>query len=230
MVRYERIEDSGILNAIFNIACKQDIYSYDTINCFAEIRDFSSSLYEHSLSVTFLSVLIGRRIGKINEELRELFIAALLHDYGKIFIPLNILDKTETLTKEERIIVELHSIVGPFYLQKRTMLNENIINAILDHYEKLDGSGYGLHKTDSDISLNGKIIAITDVYDAMVTDRVYRKGLPKEYAIQYLQDKAGTYFEKSLTHLFVSLIRDLELERMERIFKDKFIRLEYQAV
>ncbi len=230
MVSYERLEDRGILNAVFNIIGKQDIYSQDTRNCFAEIKDFSSSLYEHSLSVAFLSVLIGMGIGKVNEELRELYIAALLHDYGKIFIPPNILDKTGTLTKDERKIVELHSIIGPFYLQKLTMLNDNIINAILDHHEKLDGSGYGLHKKDSDISINGKIIAISDVYDAMITDRVYRKGLPRECAVKYLQDKAGIYFEKSLIDLFISLIDDLEVERMERIFKDKFISLDYQAV
>ncbi len=149
-----------VINIILDAIRKPILLNSEIQKCFDRIRSYSYELYIHSANVALLSGILGIYDYGVCQEMIELSTAALLHDYGKIFISKCILEKADALTEDERKTIELHSIAGYFYLKQETNLNERILNAILDHHEKLDGSGYGLRKKGSSISDFAKIIAI----------------------------------------------------------------------
>lgn len=173
-----------------------------------KLMKYSKETYYHSLHVATISLLIGKNIGIL--DCHELYLAALFHDYGKLFISKNILDKPDKLTNVERKIIESHPALGYEYLRRNMNLSEIVLNAILDHHEKFDGSGYGFNKKDKDISIFAKIIAIADVYDAMVTDRIYRKKIDKKIVKEYIRNNSGKQFNKELVKCFIETIEVYE--------------------
>lgn len=223
-------QNNGLLNEILITVNQPTEYSKDVAVCFQKVICFSRGLQEHSLNVAFLSMLLGMRFLESNKELQELYIASLLHDYGKMYISRSILDKADQLTTEEKKTMDLHSIVGAFYLSHQTNFNEKILTAVQDHHEKLDGSGYGLHKKNKNISGYAKIITIADVYDAMVSDRAYRKGLLREEAVNYLCSNTNRYFVQSYVEQFVSVTDNLDLSYFERKFRDNLMILQPQFI
>lgn len=197
---------SHVLSYIFNsIINNKDVSKYIT-----DIKNYDKKLYNHSINVTLLSILIGNSIYDDRRELSELAIAALLHDYGKIFISKSILNKPENLTYRERKIIEQHSILGYIKLKQNSVFNDNILDGILDHHERINGSGYNIGKRENDISPYGKIIMIADVYDAMVTDRVYRKHIDSGIVKDYIKSKAGVYFDLYCTDIFLKCINSYD--------------------
>lgn len=198
------------LNNTLDIIIDHVIHDYDVISSFSEILDFSKELYDHCVNVAFLSLIIGHtQYDKLND-IRDLFISALLHDYGKIFMPKCILNKPGKLDKKERQIIELHAAVGYYYLKNRTNISEKILIGISEHHEKIDGSGYGLQKKASEISLFGKIIAIADVYDAMISKRVYKEKRTPNYVFNYLI--SCKQFDEGLLNAFINIINEIRNE------------------
>lgn len=219
-MKYKKSGENNVLVLASEVFNRNILGDQDTYQCFLNIKDFSKELYHHSLNVSLLSFLLGME--RLDDTmLEEVFVAALLHDYGKLFISKSILDKNGLLTEEERQTVELHSIVGYFYLQQQTNLSENVLFGVLDHHEKVDGTGYGLCKKNDSINDIAKIIAIADVYDAMVSDRVYRKRIEKEKVCKYLMKNAGKKFDYELTRAFIEIASEVDLELLEK----KFLRV-----
>lgn len=209
---YKREDEVRVISCINSVFHEASIYRDDFILCFSDIRNFSNELYLHSIKVALMSLIMGVRHYQRSHHLKELFLAAMLHDYGKIYISRCILEKRGPLTEDERKTIELHSIAGYFYLKKRTRFNDRILDAVLDHHEKVDGSGYGLCKTTPDICEYAKYIAIADVYDAMISERVYRGPLEKETAANYLIDNAGKHFDEKLVKEFITLVNEKEVD------------------
>lgn len=206
----------GMLEKISETA----LNNHDVLRCCISMKNYNENLYDHSCNVAFLSLLLGESYYKNLDEILELFIAALLHDYGKMYIARSILDKPGPLTTDERKTIEMHSVMGYLHLKAQTNFSNNILNGILDHHEKADGSGYSKGKISSDISNYAKIITLADVYDAMISDRVYRGRIQRDSVHEYIIKNAGTSFDKELAKMFLNQVNEISnLAAAEMKFK-----------
>lgn len=148
----------------------------------------------HSQSVSEYSVLIARELGLDEIAINDIRIGSLFHDIGKIGIPDAILLKNGRLTDEEMALIRLHPRTGVNILSQVKLL-EPMTPAILEHHERLDGSGYPAKLKGAQISWMGRIVAVADVYDAMTTNRPYRAGLSTAEVLNYLHDNVGILFD-----------------------------------
>jgi len=131
-------------------------------------------------------------------------VAALLHDVGKIGVPDAILKKNGPLTAEERAIINRHPEYSWSILRLFTGLQEASLYA-LHHHENIDGTGYPAGLKGHDIPLVSRIVAVIDAYDAMVSNRCYRKGLPHGEAIRRLVQSSGTQFDPEVVQIFIPI-------------------------
>ena len=159
----------------------------------------------HSARVASLSRLMGERLGLGYEELKELEMACLFHDVGKIRTPDHILHKNGRLEGDEYLIMMKHPEDGAEILRLVESLHR-YIPAVLHHHEWYDGSGYPAGLKGEEIPLFASIIAITDAYDAMTTSRPYRETRTKDEAIAELKDFSGTQFVPHLIDIFVEVL------------------------
>ncbi len=148
----------------------------------------------HSERVSDYSVLIGQELGLDDSFLNDLRIGSLFHDIGKIGIPDGILLKNGKLNNSEFEFIKQHPQMGVNILNQVKLL-ELATPAILEHHERLDGSGYPAGLTDKQISWMGRIVAVADVYDAMTSDRPYRPGIENQDVLSYLHEKVGILFD-----------------------------------
>jgi len=161
---------------------------------------------QHSTRVAALSLLLAEEMGLGIEELRELEVAALVHDLGKIRIPDHILKKSGPLDDDELQRVKRHPRDGAEILGHSQALRR-FIPSVLHHHECYDGRGYPDGLRGEAIPLFAAIIAVADTYDAMTTSRPYRAGLPAEVAIEEIIRCRGTQFNPRLTDYFVTALR-----------------------
>lgn len=136
----------------------------------------SDTIYRHGVNVTALSTMLGRWIGLSGSELNLLIYAAVLHDFGKIKIDKDILDKPDNLTPKEFKEIKSHPTIGYKYIKEIPFLDKSVSYGVLMHHERMDGSGYPLGLKEENIHKFAKIIAIADVFDAVNSDRVYKKS------------------------------------------------------
>jgi putative nucleotidyltransferase with HDIG domain len=161
---------------------------------------------QHSTRVAALSLLIAEELGLGAEEKRDLEVAALVHDLGKIRIPDHILKKAGALDDDEFQRVRRHPIDGADILDYSQSLRR-FIPAVLYHHEWYNGQGYPTGLRGEEIPLFAAIIALADSYDAMTSSRPYRAGLPAEYAIGEILRCRGTQFDPHLADCFVAALR-----------------------
>ena len=149
----------------------------------------------HSQRVSDYSVMIACELGLDETSVNDLRIGSLFHDIGKIGIPDAILSKNGKLTDHEKEFIKLHPRTGVNILSQVKLL-EPMTPAILEHHERLDGSGYPSKLIDKQISWMGRIVAVADVYDAMTSNRPYRMGLCSQDVLAYLDENAGKLFDR----------------------------------
>ncbi len=169
----------------------------------ADIKMYDDYTYHHSLSVAIMSIAIGIELGLTNQMLNELGLAGLLHDIGKVAIPIEIINKPGRLTSEEFDIVKMHPVHAAMHLKERHLVNENIFRGIVGHHEKLDGSGYPNHLSGTDIHPYARILAVADVYDALTSNRPYRTPSPPNEAIEFIMGGTGSHFDERVVHAFL---------------------------
>lgn len=158
-----------------------------------QIEEDDDYTFQHSLDVCMLSTMIGKWLGYTPVELKQLSLAGLFHDIGKVKIPDNIIYKPGKLTEIEFDLVKKHTIFGYNLLNETLGISKNVAAGALQHHEREDGSGYPLGLSSKKIHEFAKIIAVCDIYDAMTTERVYRgKQSPFLVAEQIFQDSFGT--------------------------------------
>jgi putative nucleotidyltransferase with HDIG domain len=143
----------------------------------------------HSARVGHLAVQIGQRLGLPDSQLQHLEIGGYLHDIGKIGVRDNILLKSSRLTPEERDLMERHPRVGLEILQS-VELPPEVISFVGGHHEKLDGTGYPGRKRGAEVTIVARIAAVSDIYDALTTDRPYRAGLTAQQALEIIDREA----------------------------------------
>lgn len=169
-----------------------------------DLKVFDNYTYAHSVNVAVLSIVLGLAAGMNRDALNRLGMAALMHDIGKVFTPIDLLNKPGRLSEEEFSELKRHSERGFEYV--KTHYSEFPVTAyvaILEHHERYDGTGYPLGKAGTKITTFGSIIAIADVYDALTSDRPYRKALPPSEAIEYFMASGGSHFHPDLLALFI---------------------------
>ena len=178
----------------------------DTIKGWAqtlELRDLET--HGHSERVVKFATAIGKEMNFPQDELRHLRWGALLHDIGKLGIPDRILGKQGNLDKEEREEINRHPIYG-YDLLKSIEYLQPILDIPHYHHEKWDGSGYPSGLRGEEIPLAARIFAVVDVWDAMTSDRPYRKALPENEAIRYITEQSGKHFDPIIVQSFLNLI------------------------
>ena len=170
------------------------------------LRMNSDYTYKHSVSVAVLSVLTGIGIGLKKAMLKELAAAALLHDIGKINIPIEILDKPGPLTEEEYEKIKQHSELGYEKLKGNINISSKTKMGVYMHHENINGSGYPMGLKDDQIYMFAKIIHIADVYDAITNERAYKKAQPPQEAIEFLMSNSGSMFQPEYVKAFITYI------------------------
>ncbi len=161
----------------------------------------------HSDRVAQGAVAIAKRLGWEEDKITNLKYVALLHDIGKIGVPDAVLNKPGRLDAEEMDIIRKHTSNGSGILSEiRTI--PNLQNGALYHHERYDGTGYPMGLSGENIPLEARIIAIADSYDAMTSDRAYRKRLSDETVLSELHRGRGTQFDPELLDLFVTMLED----------------------
>jgi len=192
-----------------------------------ETRD--SETHGHSERVVTFSLRLGIEIGLDKDALRNLELGALLHDIGKIGVPDAILRKPAALTPEEWDKMKLHPQHGQKILRNIPFL-EGATQLVAQHHEKWDGSGYPCCLRGEGIDIGARIFAVVDAFDAMISDRVYRRGRSYQDALEELERFAGTQFDPLLVAAFKVIPKeDWEILR-ERSLADKQEVYSFQAV
>lgn len=166
------------------------------------------TIVKHSIDVVNLSYLMGKKMSLTEEGMGNLLLGAAFHDIGKQFVPVEILNKPGKLTDEEFAIIKTHSQLGYDFMKKTSSLPKQALEIILDHHEKANGTGYPNGKKSSEISVMSKIVAICDVYNSLVSERVYKKAMSSEQALGIIEKSRGTHFDSSIVEIFKSLQMD----------------------
>ncbi|SFH73031.1 HD domain-containing protein [Tindallia magadiensis] len=167
----------------------------------ASMRSAYEYLYQHSVGVMIKSMLLGTSLGLSKMQLESLGRAAIFHDIGMLFIPLDIMKKPK-LTEEEYQTIKSHPIKGYRFLKDNASLDVEILQAILEHHERWDGNGYPNQKKGSSIHENGQIIRLADTFDSMLNDRPYRKAYSVSEVHEFIMSQSGTHFNPKLVEEF----------------------------
>lgn len=194
------IENSKLYSSL------QDTF-FQTVKALSEtIEKRDSYTGGHVQRVMEYSIVIGKSMGLSKEELDKLKLAALMHDIGKIGIEDNILRKSYLLSDEEYWVMKKHTVYGAEIIQNIKELR-GIIPGVRGHHERFDGRGYPDGLEGEDIALLGRIIAVADTFDAMITDRPYRKALTTVEAVKELEKNSGKQFDPEVVNAFIKALK-----------------------
>lgn len=161
----------------------------------------------HCERVASYAVMIGEAMRLEFSEVQTLLYAGLLHDIGKIELPKSVLNKIGRLTDEEYELIRQHPIHSANILEPLSSMG-NLVDYVRHHHERYDGKGYPDGLAGEQISLGSRILCVADSFDAMVSDRPYRKSMSVEEAFMELERCAGTQFDPRITKLFINIMRN----------------------
>lgn len=167
-----------------------------------ELKTFDNYTYIHSLNTCVLSLFYGVQMSYSKPMLMDLGAGALLHDIGKTRIPIEILNKNGKLTDKEYDVIKTHPELGYEMIKNLDYINGRGKSIVLEHHERIDGKGYPYGLKGDKISKYARIACISDVYDAIVSDRVYRKGFLANEAYEFILANGGTFFDMDLVNIF----------------------------
>lgn len=182
-----------------------------------DVRVHDAYLFGHSINVTVLSVLMGIIYGYNEVKLRELAVGALFHDLGMLLTPQQILEKRSSLNPVEEKQMREHVNQGFQILRGRGDITAVSANIAYQHHERLDGSGYPRNLPQEMILEVARIVAVADVYDAMTSERVYRRALSPSQAISYLRSNAGHLFDPMAVAALVKSVAEYPVGAVVRL-------------
>ena len=184
--------------------CVESIFNNkDSLLWFSLIKNCDRYTSDHSLNVAILSTAFARHLGFSKKVLNIIALCGLLHDVGKVNIPLNILNKEGKLTEDEFAIMKQHPTLGRDILLKQTNIPPEVIDATYSHHERIDGSGYPEGKKGLEIPFYAQLVAIIDSYDAITSDRCYQNSRTTLKALAMLYKSTENLYDEKLIKNFI---------------------------
>ncbi len=178
----------------------------DAMMWMTKIKHQNEYTAEHCLNVCVLAIAFGRHLNYSEADLVSVGLCGLLHDVGKMRVPLEVLDKPGRLTEEEFRAIQRHTIEGRDLLVASTGVDQKAIDAAFNHHERIDGQGYPRGLPAEDIPEFARVIAIVDAYDAMTSNRCYAKARSPMEAIKIIFENRGSQFDDELALQFIKAI------------------------
>ncbi|MBQ3543849.1 MAG: HD domain-containing protein [Lachnospiraceae bacterium] len=175
----------------------------------------------HSKRVAEYSRMIAERMGKSEKEQEIIYRAGLLHDVGKIKVPVDIINKSGKLTDEEYDLIKIHPVTG-YYILKDISEHSDMDIAAKYHHERYDGKGYPNGLSGENIPELARILAVADSYDAMTSNRSYRKGLPQSVVRSEIEKGKGTQFDSEIADIMLQIIDEDKEYRLRQIDKNNY--------
>lgn len=186
----------------------------DMQNFAVQIEEKDGYTSDHCDRIKELSMMVGEVMGLSHDEIYILNLAAYLHDIGKVKVPIEILNKPSKLTDDEYEIMKQHTTWGNEILTATNRIELIQAGAIVEqHHERFDGKGYPNNLKEDEISIEAAIISVVDAFDAMTTDRVYRKGMDIESALEEIEQNRGKMFNPQVVDAFLSIRNQLTTEK-----------------
>jgi HD-GYP domain-containing protein (c-di-GMP phosphodiesterase class II) len=180
--------------------------SPDAMMWLTQLKKHDEYTSQHSMNVCIFSITLGRQIALSVPELNNLGLCGMMHDMGKMRIPLSVLNKPGRLTPKEFQVMNTHPTLGWQLLMSSTDMYGGAIDVAYTHHERLDGKGYPRGLSGEKIGLYTRIVAIVDAYDAITSDRVYQRGRTHLEGISILTKDADTHFDSGLTVKFIECL------------------------
>jgi HD-GYP domain-containing protein (c-di-GMP phosphodiesterase class II) len=180
----------------------------ETSHFLARITGHDFYTYTHSVNVGFLAVCLAKTVLQRSDahDMHELGAGFFLHDLGKVRIPPEIINKPGRLSEEEMNVIRKHPSQGFKILQEARQLTEECKTIVLQHHERIDGTGYPKRLHGEEIHIYGKICSIADVYDALTSDRPYRQKMRPFDALQLMKNEMINHFHKELFEKFILML------------------------
>jgi len=201
----DNLDVSAVRNAVQPIL-ESVIRNSDALLWVSEMQKKDAYTYAHSIDNCALAIAFGRHLGLYKEDMRNLAMGLLLMDVGKVRVDDTILNKTGTLTVEEFDEMKKHVMYGVDLLRKTPGINETIINIVLTHHERFDGSGYPYGLVGKQVPVFGRIAAIIDCYTAMTSTSLYRTAIAPHKALQTIYNWRNKYFQDELVEQFLQCV------------------------
>lgn len=173
------------------------------------IQEVDGYTYHHCSRIQDYSIELWKRMRTGLQDVAILSVGSYFHDIGKLAIPIEILNKTGKLTDDEWKVIKMHTNLGAEMMRNHEL--ERIRKAafiVEEHHERYDGKGYPCGLMGNEISIEASIVSVVDAFDAMTTDRVYRKALTYEDAVQEMKDGKGTQFHPQVVDEFLSMLEE----------------------
>lgn len=180
--------------------------NHEALVCLTQLKNRDEYTSIHSMNVCILCVAFARHLGFSEEQIRIIGVGALLHDLGKMRVPLEILNKPGKLTSEEFAIMKNHVVLGAEILKKTPGIPPKSLRVAMEHHERFKGGGYPRGLSEGQISLVGQLAAIVDVYDAITSDRVYHNHMHPHDAIKRMYEWRENDFNSALLEKFIKCI------------------------
>jgi response regulator RpfG family c-di-GMP phosphodiesterase len=242
VIRYPSMKDfqPAEINLLMELAGQASM-AFEQASLFAKVRTYASELETsyhttlkalmaaldtkdsgtegHSERVSRLTAKVAREMGFAGQELVDIERGALLHDVGKIGVPDSILRKPGPLTKPEWAAMQQHPVLAGLMVSKVGFL-EGTMPILLYHHERFDGGGYPYGLTGDQIPLEARIFAVVDTYDAITSDRPYRKASPPRHAVKEIRANSGTQFDPAVVEIFVTVMERLLAEEEARTTRE----------
>jgi hypothetical protein len=185
----------GDLSAIELVAAEEAYLGTRVRSLLVRLADRDTSTEEHTRRVALLAARVGEELKLAPSARRHLAVGGLLHDIGKLGVPLEILQKPGPLTDDEFTEIRRHPEAGRRLLDELGGFSDTVCSLVSDHHERLDGTGYPRGLQGCDLPIETRILAACDVYDALVSDRVYRAAWTPDRALGLLKDESGSGFD-----------------------------------
>lgn len=198
------LDITGIKNTTDEIV-DETLNNPQAFSSLSAIKTKDEYTYNHSVNVSILAVLVGRKLDLTKKAIRLLALGGLLHDVGKMRIPSEILNKPGKLTPEEWAIIQTHTVEGHDLLTAQKVDRE-VATCALRHHERVAGTGYPKKLVAQKIDIYSKIVAVCDVYSALTTQRIYKPAFHPYKAMRMIVADVGNHFDMEITKVFQRIV------------------------
>jgi HD-GYP domain-containing protein (c-di-GMP phosphodiesterase class II) len=212
-------------------AILDEVMDQDALAGMASLKAHDNYTFEHSVEVAVYGVMLGKRIGLSRSMLRDLALGCLLHDVGKQYVDIRILNKPGKLTDAEFAQIMQHPVLGFQLVRQMPMPNPRPAAIVLQHHERQDAAGYPnrlfgtnrIHRSEAErfdprrIALLAEVAAIADVYSALSSDRPYREALPADRIFEIMREEGGPHLNRDLMRAFVTYVQHFPIGAHVRV-------------